>query len=109
MNNSVNSGMVALTSVVGIGAVALGIAGTAFSDVERAQGGLIVVAGLLILGGLVAMRRGVRGARGIVAVGTIVPAALTIWTIVTPLIAIAICAWLLVSARAGEPQPAPGQ
>ena len=108
MNNGLNSAMIALTSVVGIAAVALGIALTAFGDGEQAQGGLIVVAGFVILGGLVAMSRGVRGARGIVAVGTIVPAALTIWSIVTPLIAIAICAWLLVSARASAPRPVPG-
>ena len=108
MNNGLNSAMIALTSVVGIAAVALGIALTTFGDGEQAQGGLIVVAGFVILGGLVAMSRGVRGARGIVAVGTIVPAALTIWSIVTPLIAIAICAWLLVSARAGAPRPVPG-
>ena len=107
MDNSVNSGMVALTSVIGFGTVALGIMVT-FFDGERAQGGLLVVAGLLILGGLVAMHRGVRGARGIVALGTIVPATLGVWTVILPLVAIAIFAWLIISRRGGEPQPAPG-
>ena len=107
MDNKVNSGMVALTSVVGIGTVALGIM-VAFSGGYRAQGGFLVVAGLLILGGLVAMHRGVRGARGIVALGTIVPATLAVWTIILPLVAIAIVAWLIISRRGGEPQPAPG-
>ena len=107
MDNKVNSGMVALTSVVGIGTVALGIM-VAFSGGYRAQGGFLVVAGLLILGGLVAMHRGVRGARGIVALGTIVPATLAVWTVILPLVAIAIVAWLIISRRGGEPQPAPG-
>jgi hypothetical protein len=108
MNKGLNSAMIALTGVVGIATVALGIAAATTNDTERVQGGLLVVAGLLILGGLVAVGRGARGARGVVAVGTILPALMTVWTIITPLIAIGICVWLLLSARAGAPRPLPG-
>ena len=47
MNKGLNSAMIALTGVVGIATVALGIAAATTNETERVQGGLLVVAGLL--------------------------------------------------------------
>ena len=66
-------GMVALTVAFGVTMTSLAVAVAAFGDVERLQAALLFVAGLLVLGGVVAMHRGLRGGRPAVALGAIVP------------------------------------
>ena len=101
-----NNGMAALTGALGVACVSLAIAVVAADgSVERSQAATLFVAGLLILGGLVAMHRSVRGGRAAVALGTIVPGALLVWTIVVPIISLAILVWL-VAGR--QPRQLPG-
>lgn len=99
-------GMVALTVALGVMTASLAIVGEAFGDVERSQVAALFVAGLLILGGLVAMRSGLRGGRMAVALGAIVPGMLLVWTIIVPIITLAILIWLFAGR---EPRRAPVQ
>lgn len=104
-----NNGMVALTGALGVACVSLAIAVVAADrSVERSQAATVFVAGLLILGGLVAMHRSVRGSRAAVALGTIVPGALLAWTIIAPITSLAILIWLVArrQPRRGLPEPA---
>lgn len=99
-------GMVALTVALGAMTASLAIVGEAFGEVERSQVAALFVAGLLILGGLVAMRGGLRGGRIAVALGAIVPGMLLVWTIIMPIITLAILVWLYAGRR---PRQAPVQ
>jgi hypothetical protein len=87
-------GMVVLTFALGVATFSLAILGGASGDVERPQVALLLVAGLLTVGGLAAMRLGVRGARFAVGLGAIVPGLVMVWTVVAPIITLAILTWL---------------
>lgn len=99
-------GMMALTGALGVLTISLAIAAAAFDDIEPSQVAILFVAGLLILGGLVAMRRGLRGGRTAVALGAIVPGALLVWTVILPIVTLAVLIWLFAGRR---PHPAPAQ
>lgn len=87
-------GMVALTGALGVATTSLAIAVAIFGDAEHLQAALLFVAGLLMQGGLVAMRRGLRGGRIAVALGTIVPGLAGAWTVILPIVTLAILIWL---------------
>lgn len=99
-------GMAALTAALGAMTASLAIVGEAFGDVERSQVAALFVAGLLILGGQAAMRGYLRGGRIAVALGAIVPGMLLVWTIIMPIITLAILIWLYAGR---EPERAPVQ
>jgi hypothetical protein len=99
-------GMMALTVALGVLTISLAIAAAAFGDVQRSQVAAMLVAGLVLLGGLVAMRRGLRGGRTAVALGAIVPGALLVWTVILPIVTLAVLIWLFAGRR---PHPAPAQ
>jgi hypothetical protein len=101
-------GMIALTLALGVATISLAILGEAVGDIERSQVATLLVAGLLILGGMAVMRRGVRGGRIAVALGAIVPGLLMIWTVIMPIVTLAILFWLLDGrqVRQAPTQPA---
>ena len=99
-----NNGMAIFTGTLGIACAAAATAG-ASGKVDGAQVATLFVASLLILGGLLAMHQGVRGGRVAVGLGTIVPGALLVWTIVAPVTSLAILIWL-VAGR--QPRRVPG-
>ncbi len=101
-----NYGMVVLTLALGIVTISISVGVMAFDDGKRLQGAILFVAGLLLLGGLVAVRRGLRGGRAAVALGAIVPGLLGIWTIILPIVTLAILAWLYAGR---EPRRSPAQ
>lgn len=92
-------GMTALTVVFGVTMTSLAIAVTAYGDVERAQTALLFAAGLLVLGGMVAVHRGVRGGRPAIAVGVIVAGLMLVWTVVTPIVSLVILVWLVAGRQ----------
>ena len=59
-------------------------------------------AGILILGGLIAMRRGLRGGRTAVALGSIAPGIVFYWMIIAPIITLAILVWLYAGRQPGR-------
>lgn len=107
-----NNGMVALTGALGVTTTSLAIGAAVFGDVEAAGGRWLVaiffLAGPLILGGLIAVRRGLRGGRLAVALGTIVPGIGFYWTVIMPIVTLAILIWLFggFQLRRSPVQPA---
>ena len=104
-----NNGMVALTGALGIASIvlatvaALGSVGDGAGPLQVAT---LLAAGFLVLGGLLAMHRGLRGGRVAVALGTIVPGALLVWTVFMPLVAFGILIWLF-ARRDPQRDPVP--
>lgn len=92
-------GMAALTVAFGVTMTSLAVAVTAFGDVERLQTALLFAAGLLVLGGVVAMHRGLRGGRPAVALGAIVAGLMLVWSVVTPIVSLVILVWLVAGRQ----------
>ena len=65
----------------------------------RATLGLLFVAGLLALGGVIAMHRGLRGGRPAVALGAIVPGLMLVWSIVMPIVSLVIPVWVFAGRQ----------
>jgi hypothetical protein len=99
-------GMTALTVAFGVATTVLAVTVAAFRDVEQLQAAILFVGGLLVLGGMAAMRRGLRGGRPAVAIGAIVPALLLVWTVVVPIVSLVILVWLFAGR---QPERAPIQ
>jgi len=107
--------MIELLKKYGMAALAVALAVWAITVVpllagspDRLQGALSIGFGLLILGGLVAMRRGLRGGRVAVAVGALFTGFLVVWLVIPAIAAIAIVIWLLATRDLEHvpPQPA---
>ncbi len=88
-------GMVALSVALAVWAITVVplLAGSA----EPLQGALSIGFGVLILGGLVAVHRGLRGGRVAVAVGALFCGFLVVWLVIPAIAAIAIVIWLLAT------------
>lgn len=94
-----NYGMVVLTLALGVFTISISIGVMAFDDGRRLQGAILFVAGLLLLGGLIAVQSGLRGGRPAVALGAIVPGLLGVWTVILPIVTLAILIWLFAPSR----------
>ena len=94
-----NYGMVALTLALGVFTISISIGAVAFDAGARWQAATLFVAGLLMLGGLIAVRSGLRGGRPAVALGAIVPGLLGVWTVVLPIVTLAILIWLYAPSQ----------
>jgi hypothetical protein len=94
-----NYGMIALTVALGVFTISIAIGAVAFSGVERWQAAILFVAGLLMLGGLIAIRSGLRSGRPAVALGAIVPGLLGVWTVILPLVTLAVLIWLYAPSQ----------
>ena len=92
-------GMVALTLALGVFTISLSIGVMAFDGGRRWQAAILLVAGLLMLGGLLAVRSGVAGGRPAVALGAIVPGLLGVWTVILPIVSLAILVWLYAPSQ----------
>lgn len=93
-------GMVALTVALGVWAISMPVV-VAFdheADVgwRWLYGGVSFGFGLLILGGLIARRRGLRGGGTVLALGVIGTGFWWAWLVIPPIVAVAILAWLYV-------------
>ncbi len=99
-------GMIALAVALAVWAITVVpvLAGSA----ERLQGAFSIGFGLLILCGLIAMHRGVRGGRAAVAVGSLLTGFLVVWLVVPAIAAVAIVIWLYATRNLARvpPQPA---
>jgi hypothetical protein len=100
-------GMVALAVALGVWATTIGVVLVVSGD-DRAQGAVAISLGLLILGGLAAMHRGLRGARATIAVGAVGAGLISVWVVIPPIAAVAILVWLYETRelRQVPPQPA---
>jgi hypothetical protein len=94
-----NYGMVVLTLALGVFTISISIGVMAFDGGRRWQGAILFVAGLLMLGGLIAVRNGLRGGRPAVALGAIVPGLLGVWTVILPIVTLAILIWLYAPSQ----------
>ena len=94
-----NYGMVALTLALALLTISISIGVVAFDDGKRWQAAILFVGGLLMLGGLIAVRSGFRGGRPAVALGAIVPGLLGVWTVVLPIVTLAILIWLYAPSQ----------
>ncbi len=94
-----NYGMVALTVALGIFTIAVSIGVITFGDGKGLQGAILLVGGVLMLGGLFAVRSGLPGGRPAVALGVIAPGLLGIWTIVLPIVSLVILIWLYAPSQ----------
>ncbi len=94
-----NYGMVALTLALGVFAISISIGVFALDGDRRMQGAILFVAGILMLGGLIAIRSGVRGGRPAIALGAIVAGLLGVWTVILPIVALAILIWLYAPSQ----------
>jgi hypothetical protein len=92
-------GMAALTVAFGVTMTSLAVALTAVGDVERSQCAILFVAGLLVLGGMIAVHRGLRGGRPAVALGAIVAGLMLVWSVVTPIVSLVILVWLVAGRQ----------
>ena len=92
-------GMVALTLALGVFTISISIGVMAFDGGRRWQAAMLFVAGLLILGGLVAMRSGLRGGRTAVALGAIAPGLVGVWTVILPIVTLAVLIWLYAPSQ----------
>ena len=92
-----NYGMVALTLALGGFTISIGV--LAFGAGERLQAATLLIAGILMLGGLIAVRSSLRGGRPAVALGAIVPGLLGVWTVVLPIVTLAILIWLYAPSQ----------
>ena len=97
-------GMVSLTVALGVWAttvvpILVALDDEATSGDRWLQGAVSFALGLLILGGLIAMRRGLRGGRTAVALGAIGTGILVIWLVIPAVAAVAILVWLYVPRR----------
>jgi VIT1/CCC1 family predicted Fe2+/Mn2+ transporter len=101
------NGMVALA--VGLGVWAVAVVPVLVGSEDWLQVAVSVFFGLLILGGLVAVHRGLTGGRLAVSIGAIGTGLLVVWLVVPAVIAIAIVIWLYATRKvqpATPPQPA---
>lgn len=94
-----NYGMVALTLALALFTISISIGVVAFDDGKRWQAAILFVGGILMLGGLIAVRSGLRGGRPAVALGAIVPGLLGVWTVVLPIVTLAILIWLYAPSQ----------
>ncbi len=94
-----NYGMVVLTLALGAFTISISIGVMAFDGGRRLQGAILFVAGLLMLGGLIAVRNRLRGGRPAVALGAIVPGVLGVWTVILPIVTLAILVWLYAPSQ----------
>ena len=101
-----NYGMVALTLALGVFTISISIGVVAFGTGGHWQAATLFVAGLLMLGGLIAVRSGLRGGRPAVALGATVPGLLGVWTVIVPIVTLAILIWLYAGR---QPRRAPAQ
>lgn len=97
-------GMVALTVALGAWATAglpivVGFDDTTDAGAYWLYGAGSFAFGLLILGGLIAMRRGLRGGRTAVALGAIATGIVVWWLVIPAVAAVAILVWLYVPRR----------
>jgi hypothetical protein len=92
-------GMVALTLALGVFTISISIGVMAFDGGRRWQAAILFVAGLLMLGGLLAVRSGLGGGRPAVALGAIVPGLLGVWTVILPIVSLAILIWLYAPSQ----------
>lgn len=97
-------GMVALTVALGVWAttvvpVLVLLDDTADGGAYSLYGAGSIAFGLLILGGLVAMRRGLRGGRTALALGAIATGIVVWWFVIPAITAVAILVWLYVPRR----------
>jgi hypothetical protein len=92
-------GMVALTLALAVSTISISIGVMAFDGGRRWQAAILLVAGLLILGGLLAVRRGLGTGRPAVALGAIVPGLLGVWTVILPIVSLAILIWLYAPSQ----------
>ncbi len=99
-------GMVALTVALGVWAIA--VAPILIGSDNWLQVAVSISFGLLILGGLIGVQRGLTGGRLAVAVGAIGTGLLVVWLVVPAIAAIAIVIWLYATRKvqAAPPQPA---
>ena len=63
--------------------------------------------GLLILGGLIAMHRGIRGGRVAVALGAIGTGMMTLWLVLPTIATVAILIWLYATRDVRQVPPLP--
>lgn len=98
-------GMVALAIALAVWAITVVpiLAGSA----EWLQGALSIGFGLLILGGLIAMHRGLRGGRAAVAVGALFTGLLVVWLVIPAIVAVAIVIWLVATRDLERAPPHP--
>jgi hypothetical protein len=66
-----------------------------------------VAFGLLILGGLVAVHRGLRGGRVAVAVGAVGTGLIAVWLVLPAMAAVAIVIWLYATRDGRQAPPLP--
>jgi hypothetical protein len=106
MNEHLKHGMVALA--VALGGWATIVVPILIGSDDWLQAAASVALGFLILGGLVAVRRGLRGGRVAVAVGAIGTGLIAVWLVVPALAAVAIVIWLFATrdGRGAPPLPA---
>jgi hypothetical protein len=99
-------GMVALAVALGVWSIA--VAPILIGSDDRTQVIVSISFGLLLLGGLVALHRGLRGARAAIAVGAIGAGLLAIWLVLPAVAGVAILIWLYETreSRQAPPQPA---
>jgi hypothetical protein len=102
------NGMFAFAGAFGVTVASLAVVIASVGDVELLQTAIMFVAGLLVVVGLVAVRRGLPGGRPAVALGAIVPGLLLVWTVVMPIVSLTILIWLYGGSRArtGPARPA---
>jgi hypothetical protein len=98
-------GMVALAVALSVWAITV-VPVLAGSD-EWLQGAVSIGFGLLILGGLTAMHRGLRGGRAAVAVGALLTGLLVVWLVIPAIAAVAIVIWLLATRDLEQVPPHP--
>ena len=99
------TGMIALAVALGVWAVA--VVPVLIGSEDWPQVAVSVFFGLLILGGLVAIHRGLTGGRLAVSVGAIGTGLLAAWLVVPAIVAIAIVIWLYATRKAPPPPPQP--
>ena len=98
-------GLMALAVALGVWAAA--VVPILIGSDDSIQVAVSVVFGLLILGGLILMHRGVRGARLAVAAGAIGTGLLTVWLVLPPIAAVAVVIWLVATRESRQPLPQP--
>jgi VIT1/CCC1 family predicted Fe2+/Mn2+ transporter len=93
-------------------AIALGVWATTVVPIligsdDRLQAAVSVAFGLLILGGLVAVHRGLRGGRVAVAVGAVGTGLIAVWLVLPAMAAVAIVIWLYATRDGRQAPPLP--
>ena len=98
-------GLIGLAVALGVWAAA--VVPMLIGSDDSVQVVVSVVFGLLILGGLVLMHRGVRGARLAVAAGAVGTGLMTLWLVLPPIAAVAVVIWLYATRKSRHPLPEP--